>query len=75
MFLSKDTNVFVDVKTKGKKITVHCPNTGSMMGLLSSGNKVWISRSNNEKRKLRYTLQIIEKDKKKIGINTHQLTK
>ena len=75
VFIKRYKRFFVDVKTKGKKITVHCPNTGSMMGLLSSGNKVWISRSNNEKRKLRYTLQIIEKDKKKIGINTHQTNK
>jgi len=75
VFIKRYKRFFVDVKTKGKKITAHCPNTGSMMGLLSSGNKVWISRSNNEKRKLRYTLQIIEKDKKKIGINTHLTNK
>ena len=42
---------FVDVKVKDEIITAHCPNTGSMMGLLNEGNKVWISKSNNEKRK------------------------
>ncbi len=62
---------FVDVKVKDKIITAHCPNTGSMMGLISKGNRVWISKSNNEKRKLKYTLQIIESSKKKIGVNTH----
>ena len=56
---------FVDVKVKDKIITAHCPNTGSMMGLISKGNRVWISKSNNEKRKLKYTLQIIESSKKK----------
>ena len=52
---------FVDIKVKNKVITAHCPNTGSMMGLLKSGNKVWFTESNDTKRKLKYTLQIIEK--------------
>ena len=75
VFIKRYKRFFVDVKIKNKVITAHCPNTGSMMGLLSVGNKVWISESNNLKRKLRYTLQIIEKDKKKIGVNTHLTNK
>ena len=66
---------FVDIKLKNKVITAHCPNTGSMMGLLKKGNKVWFTESNNIKRKLKYTLQIIEVNKKKIGINTHLTNK
>ena len=66
---------FVDIKVKNKVITAHCPNTGSMMGLLREGNKVWFTESNNLKRKLKYTLQIIEVDGKKIGINTHLTNK
>jgi len=61
---------FVDIKYKSKIITAHCPNTGSMLGLLNIGNKVWFSKSNNPKRKLKYTLEIIEVNNKKIGINT-----
>ena len=61
---------FVDINYNNKVITGHCPNTGSMMGLLDEGNKVWFSRSDNPSRKLKYTLQIIEANKKKIGINT-----
>jgi len=61
---------FVDIKYKNKIITGHCPNPGSMMGLLNKGNKVWFSRSNNPSRKLKYTLEIIEVGKKMIGINT-----
>ena len=56
-------------------ITAHCPNTGSMMGLLKKGNKVWFSRSDNPKRKLKYTLQIFENQNSKIGINTHLTNK
>ena len=61
---------FVDINYKKKIITAHCPNSGSMMGLLEKGNKVWFSLSNNPKRKLKYTLEIIEVKNEKIGINT-----
>ena len=44
---------FVDIKINNQIITAHCPNTGSMSGLLDQGNKVWISQSNNPKRKLK----------------------
>ena len=62
---------FVDIKLKNKIITAHCPNPGSMLKLLKNGNPVWITKSNNEKRKLQYTLQVIEVDKKKFCVNTH----
>jgi sugar fermentation stimulation protein A len=62
---------FVDVKIDGKIITAHCPNTGSMYGLLKKDNKVWLTKSNNPNRKLKYTLQIIQDKKTKVGVNTH----
>ncbi len=61
---------FVDINFKDKIITAHCPNTGSMMGLLNKGNKTWFSVSNNPKRKLKYSLEIIEVGKNLVGINT-----
>ena len=61
---------FADVKIKDNVVTAHCPNTGSMMGLLRSGNRVWLSKTDNPKRKLKYTLQIIETDTSKVGVNT-----
>jgi len=66
---------FVDIKVGKKTITAHCPNTGSMMGLLKKGNKVWVSKSNNLKRKLKFTLQIIEVSGNKVGVNTHLTNK
>ena len=66
---------FADVKINNKVITAHCPNTGSMFGLLKKNNKVWLSKSNNPKRKLKYTLQIIEDKKSKVGVNTHLTNK
>ena len=61
---------FIDIKYKSKIITAHCPNSGSMMGLLNKGNKIWFSKSNNPNRKLKYTLEIIEVKKEMVGINT-----
>jgi len=62
---------FIDIKYKNKSITAHCPNSGSMLGLLDKGNKVFFSKSDNPKRKLKYTAEIIKVKKKLIGINTH----
>ena len=64
---------FVDINYQNKTITAHCPNSGSMMGLLNKGNSVWFSKASNPERKLKYTLEIVNVDKKLVGINT-QLT-
>ena len=74
-FIKRYKRFFVDVKINNSIVTSHCPNTGSMMGLLDQGNKVWLSKSENPKRKLKYTLQIIENKKSKIGVNTHLTNK
>ena len=66
---------FVNIEYQNKTITSHCPNSGSMMGLLNKGNTVWFSRSDNPKRKLKYTLEIIDVNKKLVGINTHLTNK
>ena len=62
---------FVDIKLKNKVVTAHCPNPGSMINLLKSGNPVWITKTDNKNRKLQYTLQIIEINNIKYCINTH----
>jgi sugar fermentation stimulation protein A len=62
---------FADVKLNKEVVTAHCPNTGSMMGLLDEGNEVFISKSDDPKRKLKYTLEIIKVKKNLVGVNTH----
>jgi sugar fermentation stimulation protein A len=74
-FIKRYKRFFVDIKIKEKTIIAHCPNTGSMNGLLKKGNKVWVTKSNNPNRKLKYTLQIIEDKKSKVGVNTHLANK
>ena len=75
VFIKRYKRFFVDVGIENQILTAHCPNTGSMMGLLKKGNKVWLSRSDNPKRKLKYTLEIIEDNKSKVGVNTHLTNK
>ena len=69
-FIKRYKRFFVDINYKNKIITAHCPNSGSMMGLLNKGNKTWFSRSINPKRKLKFTLEIIKSGENLVGINT-----
>ena len=62
---------FTDVKLEKEIVTAHCPNTGSMKGLLDEGNDVYLLPNNDPKRKLKYGLEIIKTRKNLVGINTH----
>ena len=53
-------------------LPVHCPNPGSMLGLIESGSKVYVSDSQNPKRKLRYTWELVEANQTLVGINTNR---
>ena len=63
---------FVDIKVNNSILTAHCPNTGSMMGLLDEENDVWVTKNNNPNRKLKFTLEMIKVNKKLVGVNTHR---
>ena len=62
---------FTDVKLGKEVVTAHCPNTGSMKGLLDEGNEVYLMPNDNPKRKLKYGLEIIKAKNNLIGVNTH----
>ena len=75
LFIKRYKRFFVDIKIGSKIVTAHCPNTGSMIGLLKKNNKVWLTKSNDPNRKLKFTLEIIEDKKSKVGVNTHSTNK
>ena len=66
---------FVDVKLDKEIVTAHCPNTGSMKGLLDPENDVYLQSNNDSKKKLKYGLQIIKAKKNLVGVNTHLANK
>ncbi len=66
---------FADVKINKQIVTAHCPNTGSMKGLLEEGNEVYLLKNDNPKRKLKYGLEIIKANKNLVGVNTHMANK
>ena len=66
---------FTDVKLSKEIVTAHCPNTGSMKGLLNEGNEVYLRPNDNPKRKLKYSLEIIKTRKNLVGVNTHMANK
>ncbi|MDF0749878.1 DNA/RNA nuclease SfsA [Marinobacter sp. 71-i] len=44
----------------GSEVVAHCPNTGSMLGCQPADARVWLSTSDNPKRKLKYTWELVE---------------
>ncbi len=66
---------FTDVQLSKEIVTAHCPNTGSMKGLLDEGNEVYLLPNNDPKRKLKYGLEIIKTRKNLVGVNTHMANK
>ena len=74
-FVKRYKRFFVDVKVNKSIITAHCPNTGSMMGLLDENNDAWVSKNDDPKRKLKFTLEILKSRNNLIGVNTHLANK
>ncbi|MBG0777828.1 MAG: DNA/RNA nuclease SfsA [Desulfovibrionaceae bacterium] len=60
----------VDFEADGKLLTAHTNNSGSMLGLLRPGARIGVSLAPNPKRKLPYTLEMIELDGAWVGVNT-----
>ncbi|MCG5497132.1 DNA/RNA nuclease SfsA [Ectothiorhodospira variabilis] len=55
----------------GQEITAHCPNTGSMMGCMEPGARVWLSRSDDPKRKCPHTWELVQaREGVLVGIHT-----
>ena len=62
---------FADVALDdGAEITAHCPNPGAMLGLSTPGQACWLSVSDDPKRKLAHTLELVEADGALTVVNT-----
>ncbi len=59
-----------DLETVDGPLTVHCPNTGAMLGCADPGSEAWYSRSDNAKRKYPHTLEVVVTANGRVGVNT-----
>jgi sugar fermentation stimulation protein A len=65
-----------DVEIEGQPETIHCANTGAMLGCSEPGSRVWFSTSNNAKRKYRHSLEIVETAKSHLAyVNTLRINR
>lgn len=74
ILLKRYKRFFADIQlTSGEVITAHCPNTGPMTGVSTPGSLVKVSYSDNPKRKLQYTWELIQVNDTQptwVGVNT-----
>ncbi|WP_044874098.1 DNA/RNA nuclease SfsA [Pseudomonas sp. LFM046] len=70
--LKRYKRFLADIETvSGEQLTIHCPNTGSMLNCMSEGCRVWFSRSSDPKRKLPGTWEITETPQGRLAcVNT-----
>jgi sugar fermentation stimulation protein A len=69
--LQRYKRFFVDIALDGgETITAHTPNTGSLRTCLEPGAEAYVSRSDNPKRKLAYTWELVRSGAGLVGVNT-----
>ena len=71
VLLKRYKRFLADVELEdGTIVTAHCANTGSMKGCSEPNSPVYMSKSDNPKRKLAYSLELIQAGTTWVGINT-----
>ena len=70
-FVQRYDRFVADVELDGEIVKTHCVNPGRMEGLVRPGAPAWVSPAPaGSKRKLRWTLELLELDGRYVGANT-----
>jgi len=71
VFLRRYKRFFADIRLEsGEEVTAHTPNTGTMRTCSDPEAEAYISRSDNPKRKLQYTWELVRSGNSLVGVNT-----
>lgn len=70
IFVKRYKRFFADVLLNGELVTAHVPNSGSMQGCKDPDSPCRITYDDNPKRKLQYTLEMIQTPTSWVGVNT-----
>ncbi|MCA9507197.1 MAG: DNA/RNA nuclease SfsA [Myxococcales bacterium] len=69
--LCRRKRFFMDiVLPNGEEVVAHIANTGSMLGLIDAGNEVLLTKNDDPKRTLKYSVQAIKIGCEWVGVNT-----
>ncbi|WP_045212185.1 DNA/RNA nuclease SfsA [Desulfonatronovibrio magnus] len=69
-FVSREKRFIIKAIAQDRPVTMHTNNSGSMLGLLRPERRLLASVSDNPKRKLPYTLELVRNDDFWVGVNT-----
>ncbi|MCB1645379.1 MAG: DNA/RNA nuclease SfsA [Pseudomonadales bacterium] len=76
VLLRRYKRFLTDIETAdGERLTIHCPNTGSMRHCAEPGDIVWYSTSASKTRKYPNTWELNESPRGWIGVNTGNANK
>lgn len=71
VLLRRYKRFLVDVAIDGKGLVVaHCADPGRLPGLALPGVRVWLSESHNPRRRLSFTLELIEQGQSLVAVNS-----
>lgn len=69
-FIKRYKRFFADVEIDGETVVAHCPNTGSMKTCIGENIDCVVTKNDDPKRKLKYTLELTKPGKSWVGVNT-----